>query len=112
MQIRANQGHSVEVDLQLVVRVPPSVLYHGTGERSMDAILGSGLLKMARHHVHLSEEVETARRVGMRHGRPVIFAVDTVGMLGAGFSFFCSENGVWLVERVPVEFLERVEVEL
>jgi putative RNA 2'-phosphotransferase len=111
-RIRANQGHSVEVDLQLVVQVPPSVLYHGTGEQSVATILGSGLQKMARHHVHLSAEVETARKVGMRHGRPVIFAVDTVAMLAAGFSFYCAENGVWLVDRVPAEYLERVGAEV
>jgi putative RNA 2'-phosphotransferase len=111
-RIRANQGHSVAVDLQLEARVPPGVLYHGTGEKSVAAILGSGLQKMARHHVHLSEDVETARRVGMRHGRSVIFGVDTVAMQAAGFSFYCSENGVWLVDCVPAQYLERVEAEV
>ena len=82
-RIRANQGHSVEVDLQLEPQQPPAVLYHGTGDRSVPAILESGLLKMSRHHVHLSREIETARKVGMRHGRPVIFLVDSAAMAQA-----------------------------
>jgi putative RNA 2'-phosphotransferase len=65
-----------------------------------------GLLKMARHHVHLSADTETARRVGARHGKPVIFAVDARAMLEKGFEFFVSENGVWLIASVPPEFLE------
>jgi putative RNA 2'-phosphotransferase len=105
-RIRANQGHSVEVDLQLEPQMPPDVLYHGTGESSVPAILRSGLVKMSRHHVHLSREMETARKVGMRHGRPVIFAVDTVGMQQAGFTFYCSDNGVWLVDEVPPQYLK------
>lgn len=102
--IRANQGHSVEIDLQLEAQIPPNVLYHGTGERSVSAILESGLLKMSRHHVHLSLDVETACKVGMRHGRPAIFTVDAA-MHQAGFTFYCSDNGVWLVDRVPPQYL-------
>ena len=104
-RIRANQGHSVEVDLQLEPQQPPAVLYHGTGDRSVPAILESGLLKMSRHHVHLSREIETARKVGMRHGRPVIFIVDSAAMAQAGFIFYQSENGVWLVDAVPPQYL-------
>lgn len=107
-RIRANQGHSVEVDLQLEPQTPPDVLYHGTGEKSVPAILQSGLLKMSRHHVHLSKDIETARKVGMRHGRPVIFAVDTVAMQQAGFIFYYSDNGVWLVDRVPSQYLTSI----
>ncbi len=103
--IRANQGHSVEVDLQLEPQTPPDVLYHGTGEQSVPAIQKSGLLKMARHHVHLSQDRETARKVGMRHGRPVILAIDAIAMHQAGFSFYCSDNGVWLVDAVLPEYL-------
>lgn len=105
-KIRANQGHSTEVDLELTPQIPPERLYHGTGHRSVEAILASGLLKMARHHVHLSAELETAKKVGGRHGRPVVFEIDCAAMLAAGFSFYCSQNGVWLVERVPPEFLK------
>lgn len=107
-RIRANQGHSVSVDLQLEPKLPPDLLYHGTGERSVSAILQAGLLKMARHHVHLSTELETARKVGMRHGRPTIFAVDAAAMQEAGFVFYCSENGVWLVDQVPPQYLTRM----
>ena len=104
-RIRANQGHTVEVDLQLQPQTPPDALYHGTGEQSVPAILQSGLLKMSRHHVHLSRDMETARKVGMRHGRPVILAIDTASMQQAGFTFYCSDNGVWLVDQVPPQYL-------
>ncbi len=109
-QIRANQGHSVEVDLQLTPQTPPEVLYHGTGEKSVAAILQTGLRKMARHHVHLSPDRVTAQKVGMRHGRPVIFRVNTTAMQQAGFTFYCSDNGVWLVDEVPPQFLEELKV--
>jgi putative RNA 2'-phosphotransferase len=105
-RIRANQGHSVEVDLQLQPQTPPDVLYHGTAEQSVSAILESGLQKMSRHHVHLSKDVETARKVGMRHGRPVIFAIAATAMQQAGFIFYCSDNGVWLVDQVPPQYLK------
>jgi putative RNA 2'-phosphotransferase len=107
-RVRANQGHSVEVDLQLEPRTPPAVLYHGTGARSVGAILADGLSRMSRHHVHLSADVETARRVGARHGRAVVFEVDAARMAGAGHEFYVSANGVWLVERVPAEYLRRL----
>jgi putative RNA 2'-phosphotransferase len=106
-RIRANQGHSVAVDLGLAPAVPPDTLYHGTGHRSAEAIARDGLKRMARHHVHLSADVPTATAVGARHGRPVVFAVDAAGMRQAGFTFFCSENGVWLVDEVPPEFLRQ-----
>ncbi|HYO92012.1 MAG TPA: RNA 2'-phosphotransferase [Pyrinomonadaceae bacterium] len=103
--IRANQGHSIEVDLQLDVRVPPPVLYHGTGARSVESILKDGLRKMARHHVHLSVDVETAIRVGARHGRPTVFEVDAAAMHSDGHEFYVSANGVWLVKSVPPKYL-------
>jgi putative RNA 2'-phosphotransferase len=104
-KIRANQGHSVSVDLELEPAEPPAVLYHGTGAGSVDAILSGGLLRMGRHHVHLSAERETAVRVGQRHGKPVVFSVDTGRMVADGYTFFVSANGVWLVESVPVQYL-------
>ena len=104
-KIRANQGHSVEVDLQLTPVMPPEILYHGTGEKTVAAIRRSGLNKMSRHHVHLSQDQETARKVGARHGKPVVFVVKSAAMHQAGFEFYCSDNGVWLVDRVPCEFL-------
>jgi putative RNA 2'-phosphotransferase len=109
-RIRANQGHSVEIDLQLEPQTPPDVLYHGTGEQSVPLILRSGLLKMSRHHVHLSKDIETARRVGMRHGRPVLFAIDAVAMQQAGFTFYRSDNGVWLVDEVPSQYLQQFSI--
>lgn len=104
--IRANQGHSVEVDLQLEPAIPPNVLYHGTGHRAVEAILREGLRKMSRHHVHLSTEISTAKKVGERHGRPVVFTVNAAAMYEEGYTFYCSENGVWLVDRVPPEYLQ------
>jgi putative RNA 2'-phosphotransferase len=109
MLIRANQGHSVAVDLQLVTSTPPDVLYHGTGERAVPAILRDGLLKMNRHHVHLSTDIATALSVGARHGRPMIFQIDAVAMAEAGHEFSCSDNGVWLVEHVPAGHLRLLE---
>ncbi len=106
--IRANQGHSVDIDLQLEPVEPPAVLYHGTGHGSADSIARQGLLRMSRHRVHLSPDPETARRVGARHGRPVIFTVDAAAMHQAGHLFCRSENGVWLVDHVPPEYLRRL----
>jgi putative RNA 2'-phosphotransferase len=104
-KIRANQGHSVEVDLQLKAQIPPETLFHGTAQRNADLIKEHGLLKMARHHVHLTIDAETARKVGTRHGKPLIFKVDAAAMAAENFEFFVSANGVWLVERVPPKFL-------
>jgi putative RNA 2'-phosphotransferase len=103
--IRANQGHSVIVDLRLEARIPPETLFHGTAQRNADSIKEHGLLKMARHHVHLSTDTETARQVGARHGKPLIFRVDAAVMQAENFEFFLSSNGVWLVEQVPPKFL-------
>lgn len=104
-RIRANQGHSVEVDLQLEPTPPPAVLYHGTAAQNRAAILAGGLAKMRRHHVHLSKDTDTAVRVGGRHGKPVVFAVDAAGMARDGFVFFVSANGVWLADEVPAQYL-------
>jgi putative RNA 2'-phosphotransferase len=105
--IRANQGHSVEVDLQLDEREPPPILYHGTVERFLASILVTGLLRAKRHHVHLSGDVETARRVGARRGKPVIVKVEAGRMHRDGHRFFVSANGVWLTECVPPGYLSR-----
>ncbi|MBE2317466.1 RNA 2'-phosphotransferase [Solirubrobacter sp. CPCC 204708] len=105
--IRANQGHSVEVDLQLTPTAPPEELFHGTGAGSVDSILATGLERRSRHHVHLSPDEETARRVGMRHGQPVVLTVAAGAMARAGHEFFVSANGVWLVDSVPPEYVQR-----
>ena len=104
--IRANQGHSVEIDLQLEPAVPPDILYHGTGRTAVESILSEGISKMSRHHVHLSADIQTARQVGARHGIPAIFAVDAAAMQGDSHTFYCSENKVWLVDFVPPNYLK------
>ncbi|HLP88200.1 MAG TPA: RNA 2'-phosphotransferase [Nostocaceae cyanobacterium] len=106
--IRANQGHSVEIDLQLEPVTPPDILYHGTGHTSVESILQNGLCKMSRHHVHLSLDMNTAKIVGARHGKPVVFVVDALAMHKAGYIFYCSDNEVWLVDHVPPEYLKQV----
>jgi putative RNA 2'-phosphotransferase len=106
--VRANQGHSADVDLHLEEKEPPDVLFHGTVERFLASILAEGLKKGKRHHVHLSKETETARTVGARRGKPVILQVDARKMHGQGFIFFLSVNGVWLTEAVPAVFLTRL----
>ena len=105
-RIRANQGHSVAVDLGLAPVEPPAVLYHGTSAASVDAILAEGLTRRARHHVHLSADMATARAVGSRRrGTLVVFEVDAGAMAAAGHVFHRSANGVWLTEAVPARFL-------
>jgi putative RNA 2'-phosphotransferase len=108
-RIRANQGHSTRVDLQLEAVTPPAVLYHGTAEGNVETILSGGLSRMARHHVHLSIDVPTARKVGARHGKPVILEVDAAGMHRDGHLFFVSANGVWLADEVPPKYLKPME---
>ena len=104
-RIRASQGHTVAVDLGLPPATPPAYLYHGTVARVLDVIRAEGLRPMARHHVHLSADRETATRVGARRGRPVVLAVDAAAMHEAGHVFRVSANGVWLADAVPPRFL-------
>lgn len=104
-RIRANQGHSVPVELGLAAQVPPEQLYHGTATRFLDSIRRQGLLRGERHHVHLSADTDTAVKVGVRHGQPVVLVVQAGDMHQAGHAFFRSDNGVWLVEHVPPSFL-------
>ena len=110
-RIRANQGHSVAVAIDFERRTPPEILYHGTAARNAAAILEKGLMKMRRHHVHLSADTETARKVGQRYGKPIIFEIEAQKMLEEGFEFFVSANDVWLVENVPPQFLRLIEHE-
>jgi putative RNA 2'-phosphotransferase len=106
-RIRARQGHSVSVEGDWIAATPPDVLWHGTVERFLDAILAEGLKPMARHHVHLSADLETARRVGGRRGKPVILEVAAGRLAAQGQVFFVTGNGVWLTEAVPPEALKR-----
>lgn len=104
-RIRANQGHSVEVDLGLPAAAPPDQLFHGTVAQYLDDILRDGLRPMSRHDVHLSPDRETARRVGARRGRPLVLTVDAEAMHEAGHEFRLSANGVWLTQHVPASYL-------
>jgi putative RNA 2'-phosphotransferase len=108
-KIRANQGHSTEVDLRLEPQIPPDVLYHGTATHVLETILKEGLKRMARHHVHLSTDKEMMLKVASRHGRPVLLKVSAKEMVESGHTFYLSANGVWLVDAVPAEFLEVVK---
>lgn len=103
--IRANQGHSVSVDVELKEAKPPEILYHGTAERFMESIRQEGLRSMSRLYVHLSKDEATALKVGARHGKPVVLKVNAGKMQQDGFRFFLSENGVWLTDKVPASYL-------
>jgi putative RNA 2'-phosphotransferase len=105
--IRANQGHSTNVELEFESLIPPDTLYHGTATKFLPSILETGIQRMKRHHVHLSSDLETASKVGSRHGKLAMLEVDTKAMVKAGFVFYRSKNGVWLVDSVPVKFLNQ-----
>jgi putative RNA 2'-phosphotransferase len=105
LRIRASQGHSVPVDLGYEPIAPPDVLYHGTVARFLESILATGLAKGKRHHVHLSETRDAARRVGERRGAPVVLEVRAADMARDGFVFYRSANGVWLTDRVPARYV-------
>lgn len=104
-RIRANQGHSIEVDLTYEEKEPPILLYHGTATRFSDQILSEGLKRMSRNHVHLSGDMETATKVGKRHGKPVVLAVLAKSMVVDGYKFYQAANGVWLTEHVPPTYI-------
>ena len=104
-KIRANQGHSVSVDVELQEVEPPGYLFHGTGEKYVSSIMGQGLISKTRLYVHLSSDIETALKVGSRHGKLIVFKVNSGQMFRDGFKFFKSVNGVWLTEIVPVLYL-------
>lgn len=103
--IRANQGHSIPVDVELEEKQPPQYLYHGTAERFLDPILAEGLKPMSRLYVHLSKDEETALKVGRRHGKPVVLKIRAEDMRKDGHRFYLSANGVWLVKGVPAGYI-------
>ena len=107
-RIRANQGHSIPVEMGYTAETPPEVLYHGTVERFLSSIIANGLDKRSRQYVHLSPDIDTATRVGSRRGEAVILKIAAASMHSAGFTFFCSANGVWLTERVPPQYISRI----
>ncbi|MDR1794209.1 MAG: RNA 2'-phosphotransferase [Erysipelotrichaceae bacterium] len=108
-KIRASQGHSLHVDLKYEPVIPPAVLYHGTGEKSLASILANGLSKRSRQHVHLCADIKTAIQVGKRHGPPVVLIVQAKRMHENGYRFYLSDNGVWLTDFVGPEHLSILE---
>jgi putative RNA 2'-phosphotransferase len=104
-KIRARQGHSVDVDLNYEPADPPEYLYHGTVEKFLPDIRSKGLLKMKRHHVHMSPDVETASNVGSRRGKPIILKIAAKRLQETGMKFYVIENNVWLAEHIPSEFI-------
>lgn len=105
--IRANQGHSINVDVELDELEPPTELWHGTGEKYVNSIDKQGLIPKSRLYVHLSKDRETAVQVGQRHGKPVLYMVKAGAMYQDGYPFYLSKNGVWLTKEVPVKYLEK-----
>lgn len=106
-KIRASQGHSIDIELGYTNQKPPEILFHRTAEKFAQSILDTGLEKRERQHVHLSSDLETAIKVGQRHGKPFIFKVLAEQMYNDNFQFFISDNGVWLTDNVPTKYLER-----
>lgn len=107
--IRANQGHSIKVDVELEEKEPPAILYHGTATKFVEGIEKEGLKHQNRLYVHLSKDIDTATKVGLRHGELVIYEVEAKEMSNDGFKFLISANGVWLTDHVPVKYLRRIK---
>jgi putative RNA 2'-phosphotransferase len=103
--VRANQGHSIPVDVELDEAEPPRELYHGTGEKYVASIDVQGLIRKSRLYVHLSKDSDTAMKVGKRHGKPVVYIVKSGEMYKDGYKFYLSKNGVWLTKEVPAKYL-------
>jgi len=106
-RIRANQGHSIDINLALKPQQPPEFLYHGTAQSNIDSILEKGIEKRNRQHVHLSQDKETATKVGMRHGKPVILTIKTMEMFEEGIEFYLSDNNVWLTDFVDTKYISK-----
>lgn len=104
-KIRANQGHSIDVEMDFKEDIPPDVLFHGTATKSLDNIYKRGIMKMGRQYVHLSKDYDTAVKVGKRHGNPIVLKIDTKSMHNDGILFYISENGIWLTEHVPPKYI-------
>ncbi|MGK4569009.1 RNA 2'-phosphotransferase [Flavobacterium sp. 3HN19-14] len=104
-RIRANQGHSLNIDLKLKPVIPPAILYHGTAHKNITSIMEKGILKQERNFVHLSADIETANKVGVRHGKPAIFEVSALEMYKNHFKFYLSENNIWLTDFVDKNYL-------
>ena len=107
--IRANQGHSIPVDVELEEKTPPDILWHGTGEKYVSSIDVQGLISKGRLYVHLSSDMETAKKVGSRHGKPVIYEIDCRKMAEDGYAFYLSANYIWLTKEVPAVYLKKLQ---
>ncbi len=110
-KIRASQGHSIDIDLDLQPVKPPSILYHGTATRFLDSIMKTGLQKQNRTHVHLSKDIDTATNVGSRYGKVIVLKIGAGKMNENGYKFYCSENNVWLTYSIPREFISFTDLE-
>ncbi len=108
-RIRANQGHSINVDLQLTERIPPNLLYHGTAIRFLDSIMSEGITKQTRQYVHLSKDIDIAIRVGKRHGKCAVLILNATKMYQEGVKFYLSDNGVWLTDYVNPKYIQEVQ---
>ncbi len=108
-KIRANQGHSLQINLNLKAKTPPDILFHGTASKFIPLIRNEGLRKMNRQHVHLSIDIRTARKVGIRHGNPIVLQIDARSMQNYGYEFYLSENHVWLTDTVPWEYITELD---
>lgn len=105
--IRASQGHSIDINLALIPQQPPEFLYHGTAQSNLDSIVEKGIEKRSRQHVHLSADKETATKVGMRHGKPIILTIKTGEMFENGIHFYLSDNEVWLTDFVDAKYISK-----
>lgn len=110
--IRANQGHSINVDVELKESIPPDILYHGTGLKYLDSIKENGIVSKNRLHVHLSKDIETAIDVGKRHGTPVVLEINTKQMVDDGIKFYISENGVWLTSNIDSKYFSILDLDI
>lgn len=108
-KIRANQGHSIAVDVELRECEPPARLWHGSAKRFAASIAAQGLRPMNRLYVHLSTDVQTARKVGARHGEPIVYEIDCAAMRRDAHVFYLSQNGVWLIKQVPYCYMKEVQ---
>ena len=109
-KIRANQGHTIKVNVEMQSLAPPDILYHGTAEKNLESIKKEGILKKSRNYVHLSKDVETAIKVGSRHGKPIVLKIDAKRMYADGFEFLLSANGVWQTKQVPINYVTEIIV--
>lgn len=105
IKIRANQGHSIKVDIELEEKIPPESLYHGTAKRFIESIMNMGIQKQSRQHVHLSSDLNTAYSVGKRHGEPIVLKINSKAMFEDGYKFYISKNMIWLTDLVPVKYI-------